>query len=119
MSDETTICQVRHLLETHRQGEQLLARIRAYLAQQGLRVSRCTMVDAMIISSLSSMKNRQQERDPEMHQTKKGGEWYFGMKAHLGVDSRTKLIRSVAATAAPVHDSQMLPKLLRGQETLV
>jgi IS5 family transposase len=70
-------------------------------------------------TALSSTKNRTQERDPEMHQTKKGNQWYFGMKAHIGVDSRTKLIHSVAATAANVHDSQVLPKLLHGQETRV
>jgi IS5 family transposase len=76
-------------------------------------------VDATIISAPSSTKNRQKKRDPEMHQTKKGNQWYFGMKAHIGVDSQTKLIHSVAATAANVHDSQVLPKLLHGQETRV
>ncbi|MDH4362213.1 MAG: IS5 family transposase, partial [Nitrospirota bacterium] len=75
--------------------------------------------DATIISAPSSTKNRQKERDPEMHQTKKGNQWYFGMKAHIGVDSQTKLIHSVAATAANVHDSQVLPELLHGQETRV
>lgn len=117
--DETTICKFRHLLETHKLGEQLFARIGAYLAAQGMQVSRGTIVDATIISAPSSTKNRQQERDPEMHQTKKGNPWYFGMKAHLGVDSRTKLIQSVAATAANVHDSRVLPNLLHGQETRV
>jgi IS5 family transposase len=76
-------------------------------------------VDATIINAPSSTKNLQKERDPEMHQTKKGTQWYFGMKAHIGVDSRTKLIHSVAATAANVHDSQVLPELLHGQETRV
>lgn len=117
--DETTICKFRHLLEAHQLGEQLFARIREYLATQGLQVSRGTIVDATIIAAPSSTKNRQKERDPEMHQTKKGNQWYFGMKAHIGVDSRTKLIHSVVATAANVHDSQMLPKLLHGQETRV
>jgi transposase, IS5 family len=117
--DETTICKFRHLLEAHRLGEQLFARIGAYLAAQGLTVSRGTIVDATIISAPSSTKNRTKERDPEMHQTKKGNQWYFGMKAHIGVDSRTKLIHSVAATAATVHDSQVLPELLHGQETRV
>ena len=92
-----------------RLGRQLFARIGEYLAAQGLQVSRGTIVDATIISAPSSTKNRQKERDPEMHQTKKGNQWYFGMKAHIGVDSRTKLIHSVAATAANVHDSQVLP----------
>jgi IS5 family transposase len=75
-------------------------------------------VDATIISAPSSTKNRTKERDPEMHQTKKGNQWYFGMKAHIGVDSRTKLIHSVAATAANVHDSQVLPDLLHGNAFL-
>jgi transposase, IS5 family len=117
--DETTICKFRHLLEAHQLGEHLFARIGAYLAQQGLQVSRGTIVDATIIAAPSSTKNRQKARDPEMHQTKKGNQWYFGMKAHIGVDSRTKLIHSVAATAANVHDSQVLPQLLHGQETRV
>ena len=110
--DETTICKFRHLLEAHQVGAQLFARIGEYLAEQGLQVNRGTIVDATIISAPRSTKNRQKERDPEMHQTKKGNQWYFGMKAHIGVDSRTKLIHSVAATAANVHDSQLLPDLL-------
>jgi IS5 family transposase len=115
--DEPTICKFRHLLEAHQLGEQLFARIGEYLAKQGVQVNRGTIVDATIISAPSSTKNRTKERDPEMHQTKKGNQWYFGMKAHIGVDSRTKLIHSVAATAANVHDSQVLPELLHGQET--
>ena len=117
--DETTICKFRPLLEAHQVGEQLFARIGAYLAAQGMKVSQGTIVDATIITAPSSTKNRRKERDPEMHQTKKGNQWYFGMKAHIGVDSRTKLIHSVAATAANVHDSQVLPDLLHGQETRV
>ncbi len=117
--DETTICKFRHLLETHRLGQQLFARIGEYLTKQGLQVSRGTIVDATIIHAPSSTKNRTKARDPEMHQTKKGNQWYFGMKAHIGVDSQTKLIHSVAATAANVHDSQVLPELLHGQETRV
>jgi IS5 family transposase len=117
--EETTICKFRHLLETHRLGQQLFARIGEYLTKQGLQVSRGTIVDATIISAPSSTKNRTKERDPEMHQTKKGNQWYFGMKAHMGVESQTKLIHSVAATAANVHDRQVLPELLHGQETRV
>ncbi len=117
--DETTICKFRHLLEAHEVGKQLFTRIGEYLTKQGLQVSRGTIVDATIISAPSSTKNRTKERDPEMHQTKKGNQWYFGMKAHIGVDSQTKLIHSVTATAANVHDSQVLPKLLHGQETRV
>lgn len=117
--DEATICKFRHLLETRQLGEQLFARIGAYLAKQGLQVSRGTIVDATMIAAPSSRKNRTKARDPERHQTKKGNQWYFGMKAHIGVDRQTKLIHSVAATAANVHDSQMLLKLLHGQETRV
>jgi transposase, IS5 family len=117
--EETTICQFRHRLEAHEWGKQLFARIGTYLATQGFTVSRGTIVDATIINAPSSTKNRTKERDPEMHQTKKGNQWYFGMKAHIGVDSRTKLIHSVTATAANVHDSQALPDLLHGKETRV
>ncbi|HNK51687.1 MAG TPA: IS5 family transposase [Nitrospira sp.] len=117
--DETTICKFRHLLEAHELGKQLFARIGEYLTKRGLQVSRGTIVDATIISAPSSTKNRAKARDPEMHQTKKGNQWYFGMKAHIGVDSQTKRIHSVATTAANVHDSQVLPKLLHGQETRV
>jgi len=117
--DETTICKFRHRLDAHQLGEQLFALIRTYLAEQGLQSSRGTIVDATIITAPSSTKNRTKERDPERHQTKKGNQWSFGMKAPIGVDSRTKLIHSVAATAANVHDSQVLPELLHGQETRV
>lgn len=117
--DETTICKFRHLLEAHELGKQLFTRIGEYLMKQGLQVNRGTIVDATIISAPSSTKNQTKERDPEMHQTKKGNQWYFGMKAHIGVDSQTKVIHSVAATAANVHDSQVLPELLHGQETRV
>lgn len=117
--DETTICKFRHLLEAHRLGKQLFALIGKYLVENGMKVSRGTIVDATIISAPSSTKNRRKERDPEMRQTRKGNQWYFGMKAHIGVDSRTKLIHSVTATAANVHDSQVLPDLLHGDETRV
>lgn len=117
--DATTICKFRHLLEAHKLGAQLFARIGEYLTKQGLQVNRGTIVDATIISAPSSTKNQTKERDPEMHQTKKGNQWYFGMKAHIGVDSQTNVIHSVAETAANVHDSQVLPELLHGQETRV
>jgi len=117
--DEMTICRFRHLLETHELGTQLFARIGAYLTKQGLQVSRGTIVDATIISAPSSTKNQSKERDLEMHQTRKGKQWDFGMKAHIGGDSQSKVIHSVAATAANVHDSQVLAELLHGQETRV
>ena len=117
--DETTVCNFRHLLEAHNLGDQLFALINAYLQENGLKVSTGTIVDATIIDAPSSTRNKDGERDPEMHQTKKGNQWYFGMKAHMGVDSQIKLIHSVAATAANVHDSQVLPDLLHGEETRV
>jgi len=117
--DETTICKFRHILEAHNLGKQLFALIGEYLAENGLKVSTGTIVDATIINAPSSTKNKDKARDPEMHQTKKGNQWYFGMKAHIGVDSRTKVIHSVAITAANVHDSRMLPDLLHGNETRV
>ena len=117
--DETTICKLRHLLEAHQLGQQLFARIGEYLTKQGRQVNRGTIVDATIISAPSSTKNQPKERDPEMHQTKKGNQGYFGMTAHIGVDSQTKVIHSVTATGANVHDSQVLPELLHGEETRV
>ena len=117
--DETTICKFRHILEANNLGERLFKLIREYLAENGLKVASGTIVDATIIAAPSSTKNRDKERDQEMRQTKKGNQWHFGMKAHIGVDSRTKLIHSVVATPANVHDSQALPRLLHGDETRV
>jgi IS5 family transposase len=117
--DETTICKFRHRLEEHKLGKRIFATVNAHLASQGFKVSTGTIVDATIIGAPSSTKNESGERDPEMHQTKKGNQWYFGMKAHIGVDSRTKIIHSVAASAANIHDSLALPALLHGKETCV
>lgn len=117
--DETTVCKFRHLLERHRLGKQLLEAVNEYLRGQGIKISQGTIVDATIISAPSSTKNRQGERDPEMHHTAKGKQWYFGMKAHLGVDSRTKLIHTALASAANVADVAALPYLLHGEETRV
>ena len=117
--DETTVCKFRHLLEAHNLGDQLFVLINEYLRENGLKVSTGTIVDATIIDAPSSTKNKDKARDPDMHQTKKGNQWYFGMKAHIGVDSRSKLIHSVAATAANVHDSQLMGDLLHGNETRV
>src|ERR1700737_763736 len=117
--DETTVCKFRHLLEQHGLGERMFERVGEHLQQKGLRLNRGTIVDATIINAPSSTKNARQERDPEMHQTRKGKQWYFGMKAHVGVDSQTKLIHSVVATAANAADCTMLPHLLHGAETRV
>ena len=100
-------------------GKAIFAEVNAYLKQCGIKVSTGTIVDASIIHAPSSTKNQDGQRDPEMHQTKKGNQWYFGMKAHIGVDSRTKIIHSVVASAANVHDSQALPYLLHGKERRV
>ena len=117
--DETTILRFRHLLESHDLGRQLFAAVSAHLQAQGLTVATGTMVDATIINAPSSTKNQDGERDPEMKQTQKGNQWYFGMKAHIGVDSKTKLIHAVAASAANVHDKHGLPHLLHGRERRV
>ena len=117
--DETTVCRFRHLLEAHDLGRRLFDQVQNHLAESGLQVATGTIVDATIISAPSSTKNRAKARDPEMHQTKKANQWYFGMKAHLGIDSRTKLIHAVVATPANVADSRVLPQLLHGRETRV
>jgi len=117
--DETTICKFRHLMEKYNLGDELFRIVNVYLEENGMKVSRGTIVDATIINAPSSTKNKDKQRDPEMHQTRKGNQWYFGMKAHIGVDSRSKMIHSVVATAANVHDSQVLEDLLHGDETRV
>ena len=117
--DETTMCKFRHLLERNGLGTKLFQEVGRYLQSQGMQVSSGTIVDATIINAPSSTKNASGERDPEMHQTKKGNQWFFGMKAHIGVDRKTKLIHAVAATSANVRDSNMLPELLHGKETHV
>ena len=117
--DETTVCKFRHLPEQYGLGKPLFEEVGRHLQDKGLKVSTGTIVDATIISAPSSTKNADQARDPEMHQTKKGNQWYFGMQAHIGVDSKTKLIHSVVATAANVHDKQPLPQLLHGRKQRV
>ena len=117
--DETTVCKFRHLLEEHRLGGRMLEAVNLHLQSQGVRITTGTIVDATIIHAPSSTKNREQKRDPEMHQTRKGKQWYFGMKAHVGVDSKTKLIHSAVVTPAHVADATVLPELLHGEETRV
>ena len=117
--DETTVCKFRHLLERHELGKHLFEEVGRHLQTKGLKVSTGTIVDATIINAPSSTKNQDKARDPEMHQTKKGNQWYFGMKAHIGVDSKTKLIHSVVATSANVHDSVVVGNLLHGNETRI
>ena len=117
--DESTILNFRHLMERHELGGKLFDAVNRYLAENGLSVTKGTIVDATIIAAPSSTKNKDKQRDPDMHQTKKGNQWHFGMKAHIGVDSKNRLIHSVVATAANVHDSQILEDLLHGDETRV
>jgi len=117
--DETTVCKFRHLLEKHKLGERLFKAVNRHLHEQGIKVSTGTIVDATIISAPSSTKNKSGERDPEMHQTAKGKQWYFGMKAHIGVDSKERIIHTVKASAANIADSLALPHLLHGKETRV
>jgi IS5 family transposase len=117
--DETTVCKFRHLLEEHNLGGEMLETVNLHLQAKGVRIRTGTIVDATIIHAPSSTKNRDQQRDPEMHQTKKGKDWYFGMKAHVGVDSKNKIIHSAVVTPANVADSAVLPELLHGEETRV
>jgi IS5 family transposase len=117
--DETTLCKFRHLLEAHNLGGAMLETVNLHLESRGLRISQGTIVDATIIAAPSSTKNQRGERDPEMKQTKKGGQWYFGMKAHVGVDSQTKMIHSAVVTPANQADAKVLPHLLHGEETEV
>ena len=119
LPDETTILNFRHLLEKHNLGQGLLAEINGHLELQGLRLREGTMVDASIIEAPSSTMNRAGERDPEMHQTKKGNQWHFGMKVHIGVDAGTGLVHSMTTTAANAHDVTEAHNLLHGRETVV
>jgi len=117
--DETTICRFRHLIERHDLGKSLLETVNRHLAEHGIKVREGTIVDATVIHAPTSTKNEAKSRDPEMGSTKKGNQWHFGAKVHVGVDAETKVIHSVAVTPANVHDSQALPGLLHGKETRV
>ena len=119
LPDETTILNFRHLLERHGLGRGLLDEINAQLELQGLRLREGSIVDASIIEAPSSTKNRTGERDPEMHQTKKGNQWHFGMKVHIGVDSETGLVHSMSTTAANVHDVTDARNLSHGGDRVV
>jgi IS5 family transposase len=117
--DETTVCKFPHLLEQHDLGRALFEQVHMHLEARGVLISKGTIVDSTIINAPSSTKNASGQRDPDMHQTRKGQQWYFGMKAHIGVDSKTKVIHAVVATAANVHNATVLPDLLHGEETRV
>ncbi|NKI18592.1 IS5 family transposase [Spongiibacter sp. KMU-166] len=119
LPDESTILRFRHFLERHKLGEVIFDTVSAQLRQQGLMMREGTIVDATIIAAPSSTKNQDGERDPEMHQTKKGNEWHFGMKMHIGVDDQDGLIHSIETTAANVHDLTAADQLLHGEEQRV
>ena len=115
--DATTLLNFRHLLEAHDLGAALFAKVGELLLASGMRLSGGTIVDATLIAAPPSIKNKEKSRDPEMHQTKKGNQWHFGMKAHIGADSQTGLVHSASVTAANVHDRHQVPHLLHGRET--
>ena len=117
LPDESTILRFRHLLEKHDLATDMLRIVNDLLGYKGLLLKSGTAVDATLISAPSSTKNAEGKRDPEMHQTKKGNQWYFGMKAHIGVDADSGLVHSVEGTAANVNDVTQAHKLLHGQET--
>ena len=119
LPDETTILHFRHLLEAHGLGKGLFEEINRHLAAQGLHLREGTIMDATLIAAPKSTKNKAKERDPQMHQTKKGNDWHFGMKAHIGVDAQTGIVHSMTTTAANVHDLTEVERLLHGGERRV
>ncbi|HSV14901.1 MAG TPA: IS5 family transposase [Tepidisphaeraceae bacterium] len=114
--DETTILNFRHLLEEYDLAEGILKQVNAHLTRKGLLLKRGSIVDATIIAAPSSTKNAEGERDPEMHQTKKGNQWHFGMKAHIGVDADSGLVHTVTTTPANESDVEQVADLLHGKE---
>jgi len=114
--DETTILHFRHLLEKYELTKKIFETTKQYLSDKGLLLREGTIVDATIISAPSSTKNQEQSRDKEMRSTKKGNQWYFGMKAHIGTDTGKGLVHSIVVTNAAVHDSQVMDGLLHGDE---
>jgi IS5 family transposase len=119
MPDETTILNFRHLLEKHALSSVLFAEINGLLLERGLLLREGTTVDATLIAAPPSTKNREGKRDPEMSQTKKGNQWYFGMKAHIGVDDESGLVHTLVGTTAKVSDMSQFTQLLHGEEERV
>lgn len=117
--DATTLMGFRHLIEAHDLAQGMLVEVNAMLIERGLLMSKGTLVDATLIAAPSSTKNREHARDPEMHQTKKGNQWHFGLKAHIGVDQESGLVHTLVTTAANVSDISQTPALLHGQEEAV
>jgi IS5 family transposase len=119
LPDESTILRFRHLLEKHELAAQTLDAVNAVLSSKGLLLKAGTVVDTTLIAASRSTKNASGEHDPEMSSTKKGNQWYFGMKAHIGVDAESGLVHTVERTAANVHDIVKADALLHGKETVV
>ena len=117
--DETTVLRFRHLLEKHSLGGQMLDTVNEHLESKGIKIQTGTIVDASILHAPSSTKNEKKQRDPAMHQTRKGNQWFFGLKAHIGVDAKQGHVHSVATSSANVSDVHMLPDLLHGEERKV
>ena len=117
LPDESTILRFRHVLEKHKLAERILATVNLLLGAKGLMLRSGTVVDATLISAPSATKNASGERDPEMHQSKKGQQWFFGMKAHIGVDADSGLVHTVRGTSGNVNDVVEANSLLHGQET--
>jgi IS5 family transposase len=117
--DATTLLKFRHLLEAHELTKRIFDEVNALLEERKLLMREGSMVDATIIAAPSSTKNKRGERDPEMHQTKKGNQWYFGMKAHIGADTASGLVHSVVGTAANVSDISQTHEVLHGREKTV
>jgi IS5 family transposase len=117
--DETTICKFLHLLERHHLADAFLSEINAELNARGLLLKQGTVVDATLIAAPPSTKNKERKRDPEMSSTKKGNQWHFGMKAHIGADADSGLVRSLIFTKAKVPDNKVLNDLLHGEESTV
>ena len=119
LPDESTILRFRHRLERHKLAEQILTTVNEILTQRGLLLRAGTVVDATLIAAPTSTKNKDKARDPEMHSSKKGNQWYFGMKAHIGVDADSGLVHTVRGTSGHVSDIAEASALLHGQETVV
>ena len=118
LPDESTILRFRHRLEKHKLAEQILATVNELLIQRGLLLKAGTAVDATLIAAPTSTKNKDKTRDPEMHSSKKGNQWYFGMKAHIGVDAQSGLVHTVRGTSGHVSDLAEANSLLHGQESV-
>lgn len=117
--DATTLLGFRHLLENNQLPQALLRAVNALLVERGLLLNQGTLIDATLIAAPSSTKNQKRARDPEMHSTKKGNQWHFGMKAHIGADAESGLVHTVVSTAANVADITQTANLLHGKETTV